>query len=385
MIRDTLIGKSPEERAQIKSSALEKIGFKKAHSLASFDVEIVGKVDDIGGGISLYVKAWRKDGKHVGFGKDGDVEIERIRIMNPPLLVDDPDGDVIVPWRKRVGRNQFEMREWRFREDPEEALRQALEDIIRSIARDDRNIVSGRKGNTVTSVFSNTGGDGEIYSVTASNWASAHDAASGTNDAAGTTGWAYSEYYGTGDYCAIARMALPFDTSGITDTDVVSAADLVVYAADKGDNDNDAQGYIRVVQSTQASNTALADADFDQIGSVDNPTAGASDKDITGVTTGATTTFALNATGIGWIVLTGYTKLGLREGHDAEDIESVDFEGLQIRTANFTGTASDPKLTITHAAPAGTAVKTVLGLAEASVKTKLGLANASVKTFQGLA
>lgn len=38
-----------------------------------------------------------------------------------------------------------------------------------------------------------------------------------------------------------------------------------------------------------------------------------------------------------------------------------------------------------EAAAASSAIKTVLGLAEASVKTKLGLVNASIKTFNGLA
>jgi len=54
---------------------------------------------------------------------------------------------------------------------------------------------------------------------------------------------------------------------------------------------------------------------------------------------------------LGWISKTSYTKLGLREGHDVTDVapgSSTGITGLQIRTADYTGTASDPILEITY-------------------------------------
>ena len=95
---------------------------------------------------------------------------------------------------------------------------------------------------------------------------------------------------------------------------------------------------------------SLADGDFDQIVSINNPTAGASDTDITSLSAGGYRTITLNATGRGWISKTGYTKLGLREGHDAVDSAPSDstFTGVQIQTADFTGTSRDPYLEVTY-------------------------------------
>src|SRR3989344_2016473 len=49
----------------------------------------IQSVQKIEGGIEILARAW-KDGKQLGFGKDGSVEIERFKIFNPPILVDDP-------------------------------------------------------------------------------------------------------------------------------------------------------------------------------------------------------------------------------------------------------------------------------------------------------
>src|SRR3990167_1069334 len=37
-----------------------------------------------------------------GFGADGSVEIERFRIYNPPILVDDPNGTIIREWTDEI-------------------------------------------------------------------------------------------------------------------------------------------------------------------------------------------------------------------------------------------------------------------------------------------
>ena len=202
---------------------------------------------------------------------------------------------------------------------------------------------------TTTSFYAGSGGDGEIYKGGSSNWTIEHDATSGTAEGSATTAYTYVEHDGSTYW--IARTALPFDTSSIPDNATITAATLKVYVDAKSDGDNDGSDFVRVVQNTTASATALADGDYDQIGSIDNPTAGASDTDITGVSTGAYLSIPLNATGLGWISKTSYTKLGLREGHDATDVapgNSTGITGLQIRTADYTGTASDPILEITY-------------------------------------
>jgi RHS repeat-associated protein len=63
----------------------------------------------------------------------------------------------------------------------------------------------------------------------------------------------------------------------------------------------------------------------------------------------------LNITGLSWISKTGFTKLGLREGHDVLDsaftsssATTSQYNILYIRSSEFSGTASDPYLDITY-------------------------------------
>jgi hypothetical protein len=66
--------------------------------------------------------------------------------------------------------------------------------------------------------------------------------------------------------------------------------------------------------------------------------------------------FILNATGLSWIVKTGNTKLGIREGHDCinsairNDLGGNIVNGLQLYTINQAGTDKDPKLVVVHSA-----------------------------------
>jgi len=201
---------------------------------------------------------------------------------------------------------------------------------------------------TTVTFYSTTSGDGEIYHGDTASWTTIHDATSGTADAISDTAWVYSE--DAGDDTWLARIALPFDTGGLPDGASISSATLYVYVDTKSDQDNDGSDFVRVVKNTTASSTALADGDFDQIGTVDNPQAGSTDTDITGITTGQYLAIPLSTAGNGWISKTGYTKLGLREGHDATDtpVAADTLTGIRIKTADATGTSQDPKLEITY-------------------------------------
>jgi RHS repeat-associated protein len=72
----------------------------------------------------------------------------------------------------------------------------------------------------------------------------------------------------------------------------------------------------------------------------------------------------LNATGQGWVSKTGSTKLALREGHDVIDSaftgSNSQFNELKFRTAEYSGTSSDPILEVTYASsgpPAPTVIQ----------------------------
>lgn len=109
-----------------------------------------------------------------------------------------------------------------------------------------------------------------------------------------------------------------------------------------------------VVQTSQPSTSELTTADYDLCGdAIDNPTKGSANIDLTGLTIGAYRDFTLNATGLGWISKTGYTMLGVREGHDIQDIWSdpgeVDKEsGIWVSASEQTDTSQDPYLSVTY-------------------------------------
>jgi uncharacterized protein YjbJ (UPF0337 family) len=193
-------------------------------------------------------------------------------------------------------------------------------------------------------------GDGYCEQSNAT-WDTAHDATTSTADYTGTSAWFLAELFG-GNY-VIQRCFLPMDTSGITDTDTITAAVLNVYADTALDDDNDATyGHAQLVQTSQAGTTTLVSADYDNCGSVDNPTEGAARTDLTGISTTAYTAITLDATGRGWVDKTGDTLLGLRAGWDALDSTTglAGSNGFASFSSEQTGTSQDPYLEVTSTA-----------------------------------
>ncbi len=159
----------------------------------------------------------------------------------------------------------------------------------------------------------------------------------------------------------ITRGFFPFDTNGIPVDNIVTAVTFNFYVTAKDDDDNDGNDYIGIVQTTQASHLDLIAGDFDQCGTIDNPTQGATAIDIGNITLSAYNTWTFNATGLTWIKKNGQasscgtgvgqTCLGLREGHDIVDspynggANGNRIGGRFSETADIT---SDPYLTIEY-------------------------------------
>jgi len=157
----------------------------------------------------------------------------------------------------------------------------------------------------------------------------------------------------------LVRHFILFDTSGLPDADPITSATLSLYGISIHNNTQgggDSEISVKtssVVQTTPASNTNLVVEDFDQCGSVDDPAQGTDTpfdphnywtlnqyNDIT-----------LNSTGIGWIIVDGITKLGVR---NLPDITDDDPGGnnynnyMNCGSADVSGTSKDPKLSVTH-------------------------------------
>jgi hypothetical protein len=154
------------------------------------------------------------------------------------------------------------------------------------------------------------------------------------------------------NFADLSRLFLPVDTSALDDAAIVTAATLKVHVSAKANLDNDGDDWIVVVQTSQPDPTEVTTADYDLCGdSIDDPTEGSSRYDIGSIGTGAYFSFVLNATGLGWVSKTGYTLLGLREGHDCLDNIPDGLNSIRCLMSENTGTSVDPYLEVTYTLP----------------------------------
>ncbi|MBI2029642.1 hypothetical protein HYT02_04455, partial [Candidatus Gottesmanbacteria bacterium] len=177
-----------------------------------------------------------------------------------------------------------------------------------------------------------------------------------------TTGFDYtssprSNFVSTGCLGAnavnLTRAFLPFDTNSLPDNAVITNATLNLYITGKINSVNDGNDYIAVVQTSQVSTQSLTTSDYANLGNVE----GSNNIDITTIPTYAYTTWTLDSTGLGWISKTGNTLLGLREGHDLQNVwgnyGGAQGNGVAAATSEQAGTIQDPYLDVTYYTPIG--------------------------------
>jgi len=241
-LQDRMRTLSHDKRVELKCDEMVKIlsGDRERvqYSGADYGIEIIS-IEKLKSGVSVLAKVWDKDGKQIGFGTDGSVEIERFRIFNPPILVRDPRGDITktfeivdpldgsVEWREVV----------RYREDPKQAL---LESIAHTVSVktqifDDSNIEKGKVGNTTSTLYPNSGastapGDTEMYYIaTSDDWATARGRTANQNKNTDAVLQARVRSHTVTDrWLSLYRSTVGFDTS-VIDTDTIDSAVLSLY------------------------------------------------------------------------------------------------------------------------------------------------------------
>lgn len=340
-----IAGKRHAERAAIKSEALQKmpVGNKFTNKEYGVSVKIIS-IEKIDGGVEVLARGWIGS-KQVGFGDDGTVDMERFKIYNPPILVNDPNGDIVKEWIDNI---TGEKKMICLREDPMQALKDTLAHTIKVIAKDGQNIIKGKIGNTTSTFYpeahtASVAGDWTCYNTNTS-WAATHDATAGNNTLSNETNLDIISYKVSAGEWYIRRGFLNFDTSSLTAGATISSAVLTLYETGKNDGDNDAQGYITLVDGTPASATVGVNGDFDQVGT----THLSNDQDITGITDNATYDLTLNASGLAAISKTGVSKFALREGHDLENSAiTSSYNRSEPAAADYAGSTNDPKLVVT--------------------------------------
>jgi hypothetical protein len=325
--------------------------------LTTVAIEVIDIVP-IENGVSVFARAWDANDMQIGFGESGQTDIERFRIYNPPVLVDDPNGKIereivyVDPYADGLATTTKTLTE-----DPEAALLQSLGHTITLVGKNGSNIVAGSIGNTTDTFYpddhnESTSVDGYVYRDGADGtWALARDTADGNGHQDANSVLAItSREKSSGTVYDIIRAIALFDTSTLGDV-VISSATLSLY----DDNvvlintDNDGDDTVNIVSSNPASDTDIVNGDYDTLGT----TLYAAAVDFGSLTTNAYNDFALNSTGIAAIDTAGISKFGVREGHDLNDVAiAVNTQNnWQVHSADVTGTTQDPKLVVVHAAP----------------------------------
>src|SRR3990167_9425751 len=98
MINELLKNLNAKDRAKEKGQEIAKIKSipKTKVQFSGFECEIeITDIRAIDGGCEVLARAWDKNGNQYGFSNDGSVDLERFVFINPPIMVDDPLGDVI--------------------------------------------------------------------------------------------------------------------------------------------------------------------------------------------------------------------------------------------------------------------------------------------------
>lgn len=349
-LSDTIKDLPAAERANAKAVAVTSLGSIPRTVIGENSIEIIS-IEPIDGGVQVFARAWDVKGDQIGFGKDGSIDIERFRIINPPILV--PDGTT----HEVTDDNGNIVQVPNYKEDLRAALLKTLEHIIsvKTEKFSGENIVSGKIGRTTTTIFPNpdpesTSVDGYVWNNPGGgSWSSLVTAGSGTG--AGPSSSFLSAGISSGNttdsWALNTRFYFLFDTSSIPDGNTISSSTLSVWINAKGDSLGITPS-INVYSSSPASSTNLVNADYSAVGSTTYSTS----KSYSSVVTGAYANFALNANGIAAIDKAGVSKFSIRNNYDVTATAPVWSSSLNSFFTFFfaerTGTTNDPMLVVEH-------------------------------------
>lgn len=391
-VEEALPNISPSKRGTIKGQEIAKIGSIAKTQRGDYFIQVLS-LEAMDGGVQAFIKAWDKYGDPIGFGIDGTVEIERVRMFNPPVLVPDPNGTIVRQWQgKDKDTGELVTKTRMLREDMYEALLRHLETVMdmKQEKYSGEKIILGKVGNT-TSTFASAAGasspaDGHLENDGADgvSWTDIRDGTGGSTPAtaamtATKIGAGSKERVGSARYI-ITRSVLLFDISAISDIDSINSASLrgKFVTGDTEDTANDAYSYVNVVESCPASNSSFVAGDYDEFEDTGSTCGFATtnalrthstDFDISSIAGAPDHTFTGNAN---MISLTdtaqagdNIVKLGMAEGHDITNNThpANTASNAWIYSVDQTGTTDDPIFTVEH----GTAPPVLSNLQSSSV------------------
>ena len=370
-IRFKLQDKNVEERANIKSIEIAKFDFGGKYTKDDIEVEIIGDIKAINGGIELFARAWKNE-KQLGFGKDGSVEIERFRFYNPPILTEDKNGDIIREWIE-----DGEIKQRKLIEDPVKAIKNSLAHTISLVGKENTKITIGKIGNTTSNFYPSAGNVSPSDAVTyftdnsGQTFAFIRAAAGGgvSQNSPSVLARISADGGGIADrYDNITRAIYGFDTSTLTGEDISSATLSLFGSGSKTDLNQS----IVIDRNIPADPAEIVASDHN-LAEWDSVEQSSTRINISAWNDAAYNVFTLNGTGIGNINKTGLTWFGSRSSGEFDndpptwtaDTDDCSFEGHQADSA---GTDNDPKLVVEHeSAPVEKVLTEVVSLVSPSL------------------
>src|SRR3989338_1710285 len=356
-ISSLLVDKTAAEKANIKATEIVKFNFVGTYTKNDISVEIQS-VEKIDGGIQIFARAW-KNGKQLGFGVNGTTDLERFRIFNPPILVDDPNGTIVRTWIEESATSSA-VKNRTLREDPVQAITETLLHTISLVGKEGTHIRVGSVGNTTDTFFSVAGAndptDGTMIRHTIddtfSNVRNSNGNGFNVTDATGQ-GNLYASAV-SNQFAQLTRTLHIFDTSAISAGDSISSATFS-FAADLKTNELGSPAWHAFYGQSAANNT-FANSDFEgnagkaSIGSIAYASInidGSTYNDIaissfTGINKGASARTHIGRT-FSWDINNSFSGEGASWGSGL---------GVTLGTimADTAGTSKDPTLVVVHSA-----------------------------------
>lgn len=371
-IIDKIKDKSKAERLDIICDEAVKAAKMGKYTKRGLEIDFKSIEKTANGGVVVYVSA-TKNGKSVGFGKDGTVEIEKITIIDPPYMVKDGTfHDIIIDGKTLPSPNYVE--------DPEQALKDDIAQTIDGIKKDGKNVIKDKVGTSTlvkypdAHIEANTV-DGSVANKNAT-WSTAQTADPATDVATDSVGNLAARHGAgvrfAGSEWRVERNIILFDTSDIGATDTIDSATITLETTAAAENDvSTGNDNLILTQSAPATDTAIVLGDYANVGNVAAPTTGMTAVALSTFNAASTDhTLTINATGLTWIArdgetitggggTAGITYFGLRTEDDvtatpsgfvADDGNRVLFESAD----NAGGNTVAPKLTVEYTAGGAT-------------------------------
>lgn len=312
-------------------------------------VRRVGRVDSING-VELFVQAFR-DGSQLGFGRDGSVDIERVLMINPPVLAADAGGAVNRDFTDSDGVQHT----LRYRIDPLAACLSQMAHSLTLTGKRGTAITRGKIGQSTLIVFPNAGTgtapvdgmtDRSGVDQTFSAIRGGAGVAANTSDA--TDVFARLNASATTDqFERLVRCIVGFPTAALGADKSITGVTFSLWGVTLGTGLGTPE--LCVVSATPASESAIVAGDY-------ATAVYGSTEFITRRTTwniGSYNDMTGNANFRNYINKSGNTILGTRIGWDVDASftgtwSSLANSRMAASTADEAGTTQDPKLTIDY-------------------------------------